>query len=134
MKSFLNTLNSDGNDEAYNIYDKPWRSENTLSNHLYRPPKNRDGELYGDDIESIAKQKRFVPDRGFDGADQSAPRGSGPVQFEKDADDVFGVDKPLAEVKKVRPHFIHTNFVKFGQRDKKSQNEPLIYIIYGKCL
>jgi len=89
-----------GNDEAYNIYDKPWRSENTLSNHLYRPPKNRDGELYGDDIESIAKQKRFVPDRGFDGADNSAPRGSGPVQFEKDADDVFGVDKLLAEVKK----------------------------------
>jgi SNW domain-containing protein 1 len=88
-----------GNDEAYNIYDKPWRSENTLSNHLYRPPKNRDGELYGDDIEEIAKQKRFVPDRGFEGAEGSAPRGSGPVQFEKDQEDVFGLDKLLADVK-----------------------------------
>lgn len=92
---------SDGNDEAYNIYDKPWRSENTLSNHLYRPPKNRDGELYGDDIEEIAKQKRFVPDRGFAGADGSASRGAGPVQFEKDQEDSFGIDKLLADVKRV---------------------------------
>lgn len=89
-----------GNDEAYNIYDKPWRSENTLSNHLYRPPKNRDDELYGDDIDAIAKQKRFVPDKGFDGADSSAPRGSGPVQFERDQDDIFGIDKLLTEAKK----------------------------------
>lgn len=85
-----------GNDEAYNIYDKPWRSENTLSNQLYRPPKNRDGELYGDDIEEIAKQKRFVPDRGFEGAD-AGPRGSGPVQFE--TEDVFGIDKLLQAAK-----------------------------------
>jgi len=86
-----------GNDEAYNIYDKPWRSEATLSNHLYRPPKNRDLDTYGDDIEEIAKQKRFVPDKGFEGADASAPRGSGPVQFEKD---IFGVDELLADVKR----------------------------------
>ena len=91
----------DGNDEAYNIYDKPWRSENTLSNHLYRPPKNRDNELYGDDIENIAKQKRFVPDKGFEGADASAGRGSGPVQFEKDAEDIFGIDKLLTDAKRV---------------------------------
>lgn len=88
-----------GNDEAYNVYDKPWRTENSLSNHLYRPPKNRDGELYGDDIEEIAKTKRFVPDKGFDGADAGA-RGAGPVQFEKDQDDVFGLDKLLADVKR----------------------------------
>ena len=118
---FLKRLFSDGNDEAYNIYDKPWRSENTLSNHLYRPPKNRDGELYGDDIESIAKQKRFVPDRGFDGADNSAPRGSGPVQFEKDADDVFGVDKLLAEVKKVI-FSIHPGFKYFFQLSSPDLN------------
>ena len=92
---------SDGNDEAYNIYDKPWRSENTLSNHLYRPPKNRDNELYGDDIENIAKQKRFVPDKGFEGADASAGRGSGPVQFEKDAEDIFGIDELLTDAKRV---------------------------------
>ena len=96
---------SDGNDEAYNIYDKPWRSENTLSNHLYRPPKNRDNELYGDDIENIAKQKRFVPDKGFEGADASAGRGSGPVQFEKDAEDIFGIDKLLTDAKRVSCFF-----------------------------
>ena len=96
-----NKIILDGNDEAYNIYDKPWRSENTLSNHLYRPPKNRDNELYGDDIENIAKQKRFVPDKGFEGADASAGRGSGPVQFEKDAEDIFGIDKLLTDAKRV---------------------------------
>ena len=100
IRSF-NEMISDGNDEAYNIYDKPWRSENTLSNHLYRPPKNRDNELYGDDIENIAKQKRFVPDKGFEGADASAGRGSGPVQFEKDAEDIFGIDKLLTDAKRV---------------------------------
>ena len=68
---------------------------------MYRPPKNRDGELYGDDIEEIAKQKRFVPDRGFAGADESVQRGAGPVQFEKDSEDVFGLDKLLADVKRV---------------------------------
>ena len=70
-------LNLDGNDEAYNIYDKPWRSENTLSNHLYRPPKNRDDELYGGSIEDIKKSKRFVPDKGFAGADESGGSRSG---------------------------------------------------------
>ena len=71
----------DGNDEAYNIYDKPWRSENTLSNHLYRPPKNRDDELYGGSIEDIKKSKRFVPDKGFAGADESGGGRSGRVKI-----------------------------------------------------
>ena len=57
--------------------------------------------MYGDDIENIAKQKRFVPDKGFEGADASAGRGSGPVQFEKDAEDIFGIDKLLTDAKRV---------------------------------
>merc|ERR1719259_1000997 len=104
-----------GNDEAYNIYDKPWRSENTLSNHLYRPPKNRDNELYGDDIENIAKQKRFVPDKGFEGADASAGRGSGPVQFEKDAEDIFGIDKLLTDAKR--------GSKRSGEKDKSEKSK-----------
>jgi len=60
-------------------------------------------DTYGDDIEEIAKQKRFVPDKGFDGADPSAPRGSGPVQFEQD---IFGVDELLADVKRVSSLYI----------------------------
>merc|ERR1711953_1545374 len=104
-----------GNDEAYNIYDKPWRSENTLSNHLYRPPKNRDNELYGDDIENIAKQKRLVPDKGFEGADASAGRGSGPVQFEKDAEDIFGIDKLLTDAKR--------GSKRSGEKDKSEKSK-----------
>ena len=68
---------------------------------MYRPPKNRDDELYGGSIEEIKKSKRFVPDKGFAGADESSGgRGSGPVQFEKDAEDIFGIDKLLTDAKR----------------------------------
>ena len=32
--------------------------------------------------------------------DESAGRGSGPVQFEKDGDDIFGIDKLLTDAKR----------------------------------
>ena len=41
-----------------------------------------------------------MPDKGFAGADESAGRGSGPVQFEKDGDDIFGIDKLLTDAKR----------------------------------
>ena len=45
---------------------------------------------------------RFVPDRGFSGADQ-APTRDGPVQFEKDTEeDPFGLNKFLTEAKKAK--------------------------------
>lgn len=48
-----------GDDEAYNVYDKPWREEGTISKSIYRPSKNLDNDLYGDDLEAIMKQKRL---------------------------------------------------------------------------
>lgn len=45
-------------DEAYNVYDKPWREANSLSQHLYRPSKNVDKEMYGDDFDKIIKTNR----------------------------------------------------------------------------
>ena len=42
---------------------------------------------------------RFVPDRGFKGADSSRQR-EGPVQFEKD-EDLFGLDKFMEQAKQV---------------------------------
>lgn len=45
---------------------------------------------------------RFVPDKGFSGADQ-APSRDGPVQFEKDTEeDPFGLNKFLTEAKKAK--------------------------------
>ena len=45
---------------------------------------------------------RFVPDKGFSGADQAQVR-DGPVQFEKDMEeDPFGLNKFLTEAKKAK--------------------------------
>lgn len=41
---------------------------------------------------------RFVPDREFSGTDRKQRR-DGPVQFERDEEDPFGLDKFLEEAK-----------------------------------
>ncbi|CAH0556648.1 unnamed protein product [Brassicogethes aeneus] len=88
-----------GDDEAYNVYDKPWREGGSMANHLYRPSKNVDKEVYGgEDLEKIVKTNRFVPDKEFSGTDRSAAR-SGPVQFEKE-EDPFGLDQFLSQAKR----------------------------------
>lgn len=87
-------------DEGYNVYDKPWREHDSLANHLYRPNKNVDKEIYGEDLEKIVKTNRFVPDKEFSGADRSAGTSrSGPVQFEKE-EDPFGLDQFLSQAKR----------------------------------
>jgi SNW domain-containing protein 1 len=88
-----------GDDEAYNVYDKPWREGNSLATHLYRPSKQVDQDMYGGDLDKIVNTNRFVPDREFSGTDRSGknPR-QGPVQFEKE-DDIFQLDKFLDTAK-----------------------------------
>ncbi|XP_077284163.1 puff-specific protein Bx42 isoform X2 [Arctopsyche grandis] len=88
-------------DEAYNVYDKPWRDQNSLGTHLYRPTKNIDKDNYGGDLETIIKTNRFVPDKEFSGTEKWAGQQSraGPVQFERDVDP-FGLDRFLSTVKR----------------------------------
>lgn len=86
-------------DEAYNVYDKAWREGGSLANHLYRPSKNLDKDIYGDDLEKVVKTNRFVPDKEFSGTDRSAGGRSGPVQFEKE-EDPFGLDQFLSQAKR----------------------------------
>ncbi|KAH8421121.1 hypothetical protein KR222_004152 [Zaprionus bogoriensis] len=93
-----------GDDEAYNVYDKPWRDSNTLGAHIYRPTKQADSDNYGGDLDAIVNTKRFVPDKQFSGAgggsrDSAAAQRSGPVEFEKE-EDPFGLDKFLNMAKK----------------------------------
>lgn len=89
-----------GDDEAYNVYDKPWREAGSLGTHLYRPSKAVDNEAYGADLEKIVNTNRFVPDKEFSGTDRSAQAArSGPVQFEKE-EDPFGLDQFLNMAKK----------------------------------
>uniref|UniRef100_A0A1B6EKJ9 SKI-interacting protein SKIP SNW domain-containing protein n=2 Tax=Proconiini TaxID=565685 RepID=A0A1B6EKJ9_9HEMI len=98
-----------GDDEAYNVYDKPWRDSSSLGQHLYRPSKNVDKDIYGDDLEKIVKTNRFVPDKEFSGTDRSAAQAgrSGPVQFEKEEEDPFGLDQFLTQAKRSskRPNY-----------------------------
>ena len=46
-----------GEDDAYNVYDQPWRKTDAVSS-MYRPSKNIDKDTYGDDIESLIKTSR----------------------------------------------------------------------------
>lgn len=90
-----------GEDETYNVYDKPWRQDKDLASNLYRPSKNVEKDVYGDDLDKLIKANRFVPDKEFSGADRTAARREGPVQFEKDEEeDIFGLNKFLTAAKK----------------------------------
>jgi len=84
-----------GDDEGYSVYDQPWRREGQAGN-IYRPSRNKDSEVYGDeDIERLKRKNRFVPEKPFSGADDEQGRRDGPVQFEKkdSYEDVFQLDK-----------------------------------------
>ena len=68
----------------------------------YRPGKNIDKEAYGgqEDLDELRKTNRFVPDKEFSGTDRTTAGRSGPVQFEKDEDDPFGLDQFLDTAKR----------------------------------
>lgn len=42
-----------GDDEAYNVYDQPWRKDRDMANSIYRPSANLDKDVYGDDLEKL---------------------------------------------------------------------------------
>uniref|UniRef100_A0AC34R7V0 SKI-interacting protein SKIP SNW domain-containing protein n=1 Tax=Panagrolaimus sp. JU765 TaxID=591449 RepID=A0AC34R7V0_9BILA len=86
-------LDSGGiDDETYNVYDQPWRSESNIS-QIYRPTKSKDNTL-NEDMDRIITTNRFVSEKGFSGAD-AGTRTGGPVQFEKAGEDIFGLDDLL---------------------------------------
>ncbi|XP_014206032.1 puff-specific protein Bx42 [Copidosoma floridanum] len=89
-----------GHDDEYNVYDKPWRDTNSLANHIYRPNKNLDQDNYGEDLEKLKNTNRFVPDKEFSGTDRTGAARSGPVQFEKEEEDPFGLDQFLKQAKR----------------------------------
>ncbi|XP_041985861.1 puff-specific protein Bx42 [Aricia agestis] len=102
-----------GDDEAYTVYDKPWRNQDSVGAHIYRPTRSKDADNYGGDLETIANTRRFVADKEFAGTSSSNTR-AGPVQFERDAPkedqsrgraadaefDPFGLDRFLSEAKR----------------------------------
>jgi len=90
-------------DENYGVYDQPWRKEGNMANNIYVPSKNIDAEQFGgqEDLEKLKSSKRFVPDKEFSGSGTAGGSSrSGPVQFEKEVDDPFGLDAFLDHAKK----------------------------------
>ncbi|XP_053637348.1 puff-specific protein Bx42 isoform X1 [Cherax quadricarinatus] len=117
-----------GDDEAYNVYDAPWRDTGNIGSNIYRPTRAAEND-YGSGIEHLMSTNRFVPDRGFSGADSGASR-SGPVEFqpsgagdEKDEDDLFGVIGLLSEAKKASKRSSNTEDRGRDDRDKRRKRD-----------
>ncbi|OAF71359.1 Pre-mRNA-processing protein 45 [Intoshia linei] len=87
-------------DDAYNVYNSAWKSEKSIASSIYKPSKKLNEEFYADEVDSIKKTSKFVPDKAFSGAkpDKNSHKRDGPVQFERD-DDPFGL-KILSEAKR----------------------------------
>merc|ERR1712034_276060 len=95
-----------GFDTGFNedqAYDKPLFAAQDAINSIYRPTANQEDEDEGDAdaaMGKIQKSNRFEvlgrAKEGFKGADV-AEREAGPVQFEKDKDDPFGIDTLIGE-------------------------------------
>lgn len=84
-------------------YDKPLFAAQDAINSIYRPSANQDdddGEDAADSTMSkIQKSNRFDTlgtSKNFKGTEMSE-RHEGPVQFEKDKDDPFGIDSLIGE-------------------------------------
>ncbi|KAF4576315.1 Pre-mRNA-processing protein 45 [Pleurotus pulmonarius] len=116
-------------EESYNLYDKPLFHGSTAAAAIYKARGNiEDGneESFGGGTdEGIGKaldNDRFGLGRakvGFEGANDQEVR-EGPVQFEKDTGDVFGLDQFLDEAKSGKKRGLDTEV---GNSRKRRQLE-----------
>ncbi|XRM46134.1 mRNA splicing protein [Aspergillus tubingensis] len=101
---FNQTSGMDSGFNEDNPYDKPLFAAQDAINSIYRPraqADDDDGEGAEGEMSKIQKQNRFEvlgrAKEGFRGADIAEAR-DGPVQFEKDTTDPFGIDSMIADV------------------------------------
>ncbi|KAI5240143.1 pre-mRNA-processing protein 45 [Aureobasidium subglaciale] len=86
-------------------YDKPLFADREALNSIYRPQLDQDdGEDGGETLESIQKTSRFetlgrAPKEGMKSA-RAAEQREGPVVFERDNGDPFGVDQMIKDAQK----------------------------------
>ncbi|EEB08530.2 splicing factor Prp45 [Schizosaccharomyces japonicus yFS275] len=90
-----------GDDDSYNVYDKPWKA--APSSSLYRPGATLSRTVDADaELERLAGENRFSElgevHKKFRGTENVSQTRSGPVMFEKDKDP-FGVDNFLKSMK-----------------------------------
>jgi len=120
-------MDSGFNDEdTYAAYDGPWRKEGSTANNIYRPSKNLDSEMYGgvEDLEALKSSKKFVPDKEFSGTSrESGSSRSGPVQFQKEEQDPFGLWAFLDTVKTAEKKRPTDEDRRDRDRDRKRRKE-----------
>ncbi|RMZ78928.1 hypothetical protein DV737_g3718, partial [Chaetothyriales sp. CBS 132003] len=100
-------FNSGFNEDQH--YDKPLFAAQEAANRIYRPTVNQDDDDDNDggeaEMKRLERGNRFETlgkaKQGFKGADDAAAeREAGPVMFEKDKDDPFGIDAMIGQKKK----------------------------------
>lgn len=106
-----------GDDDSYNLYDRPLFHGSSAASAIYKARGNitegNDESFGGGTEEGISQtldNDRFGlgrPRIGFEGANEQEAR-EGPVQFEKDTGDVFGVNEFLDEAKGGRKRGLDT--------------------------
>ncbi|TFK92325.1 pre-mRNA-processing protein 45 [Polyporus arcularius HHB13444] len=122
-------------DDAYNLYDRPLFHGSSAAAAIYKARGNiaegNQDSFGGGTEEGIGQaldNDRFgmgAPRVGFEGAQEQEIR-EGPVQFEKDSTDVFGLDKFLDEAKSGRKRGLDTEVGgsrKRQQIDRAEQRE-----------
>ncbi|CDO73574.1 hypothetical protein BN946_scf185014.g44 [Trametes cinnabarina] len=122
-------------DDAYNLYDRPLFHGSSAAAAIYKARGNiseGNQESFGggteEGIGQALENDRFglgAPRVGFEGAHEQEVR-EGPVQFEKDTGDVFGLDKFLDEAKSGRKRGLDTEAGgsrKRQQLDKADERE-----------
>ncbi|KAJ1627613.1 SKIP/SNW domain-containing protein [Pavlovales sp. CCMP2436] len=98
-----------GDDANYNIYDKALFAQTSAAAALYRP-KKVDDDGWGGGEEAVAARvaeggNKFRPDKGFAGTEGGGGgRSGGPVEFEKEDADPFGLDKFITEADGKKAH------------------------------
>ncbi len=127
-----------GDEDSYNLYDKPLFSGSSAAAAIYRRPAGRGGadDIYGggaDDgaIEEELKnndrfglgQSKFKGAEDADGGSAAGAAGgatarSGPVQFEKDETDPFAINQFLDDAKRgVKRSGLESRDARKKQRD-----------------
>ncbi|KAK2156818.1 hypothetical protein LSH36_204g03037 [Paralvinella palmiformis] len=112
-----------GEDDSYNVYDKAWRQDKDIASSIYRPSRNTDKDLYGEDLDSLMKTNRFVPDKGFAGTDRSTQR-EGPVKFTREEEeDPFGLNVFLKIAKNAQKRPVDESRSREQERGKRSRRD-----------
>ena len=49
-----------GNDDSYNVYDKPWRKDSGVGNSIYRPRDKQQEQYNDEEVEQMKKARKYV--------------------------------------------------------------------------